>query len=198
MQAGFGNYRGEPGQGQIGWARMWLHMFSGRVDHALALEGLLNAAPHPGAGIFHWNQQLGGFRNIAQVGNQVGTDVTGGEVLLLLSAAASVDTVRQDLLKLRARHESSPKGIRMNMLLLSFIPPASVQRRCRIPCISPSEMPLCSWPIVLRPSPPDLASEGHAASFWPCGAAIYCCRWNNPSSRQSRYVRSLQHRATQR
>src|ERR1019366_10465733 len=80
-----------------------LNLFAGWSYHALALQGLLNAGPHPGTGVFHGNQQLGGLRDIAQVGNQVGTEMAGCEVLLLLSAAAAVNNVRQDLLKLRAR-----------------------------------------------------------------------------------------------
>src|SRR5208337_33599 len=64
----------------------------------------MDGFPDPWAGVLHGYEQLGAFLDVTQIGHEIRTDWTRRQMLLLLVAAAPVNDVRQDFLKLYTRH----------------------------------------------------------------------------------------------
>src|SRR5579885_3349564 len=75
-----------------------------RLGQTLTVRRTLDVVPHLGTGIFHRNEQFGLLGNVPQVRDQIGADMAGTQVFLLLLIAPCVDDVGQYLLELRARH----------------------------------------------------------------------------------------------
>src|SRR5882724_4182699 len=86
------------------------------VNEPLFPQGNLNGIPYPRAGYVRRPEPGGLFGNRSQIGNQVGALTTGLPVRFLFNRLPAVNDLRQNFLKLFARHTSTLPDITLPLL----------------------------------------------------------------------------------